>query len=262
MNVSQSGRGHRKSGFTLIELLIVMAIIGIIAAMLLPVFSRVRENARRATCQSNLKQLGLGIMQYTQDYDERYPLLVHSGSSGLFNSATTWCDGVEPYVKTKEVFFCPSQTKGSHPHYGMNILLSKAFNYEFPGPEQVQFASSEVFRPTEVIMLSDIRISSLTGYKSDYDNDPPNGQVRYVTFPGHATRTSADLDMVMPRHLSGANYAFFDGHVKWFGFTGTDTATPDSTVYDRLDYAADANNLVVTWPGSPVRTRTFWRINK
>src|SRR4028118_675254 len=62
---------HR--GFTLIELLVVIAIIAILAAILFPVFSRARENARRASCMSNLKQIGLGVMQYVQDYDERYP---------------------------------------------------------------------------------------------------------------------------------------------------------------------------------------------
>ena len=62
-------------GFTLIELLIVIAIITILASILFPVFARARENARRSACQSNLKQIGLGLMQYVQDYDERMPLI-------------------------------------------------------------------------------------------------------------------------------------------------------------------------------------------
>src|SRR5438874_7363740 len=64
-----------QSAFTLIELLVVIAIIAILAAILFPVFGRARENARRSSCQSNLKQLGIAIMQYTQDYDERMPLM-------------------------------------------------------------------------------------------------------------------------------------------------------------------------------------------
>jgi prepilin-type N-terminal cleavage/methylation domain-containing protein len=67
------GRNSVQAGFTLIELLVVIAIIAILAAILFPVFARARENARRASCQSNLKQLGLAVMQYAQDYDEYYP---------------------------------------------------------------------------------------------------------------------------------------------------------------------------------------------
>src|SRR5438445_10640700 len=63
----------RKSGFTLIELLVVIAIIAILAAILFPVFARARESARRATCLSNLKQLGTAFQMYAQDYDETYP---------------------------------------------------------------------------------------------------------------------------------------------------------------------------------------------
>lgn len=91
------------NGFTLIELLMVIATIAILAAILFPVLARARENARRATCQSNLKQLGLGTAQYVQDYDERYPL--YDGG----NPATTgWGRAVQPYVKNFQVFKCPS----------------------------------------------------------------------------------------------------------------------------------------------------------
>jgi prepilin-type N-terminal cleavage/methylation domain-containing protein len=64
---------RKRTGFTLIELLVVIAIIAILAAILFPVFARARENARRASCQSNLKQIGLAVYQYTQDYDEKCP---------------------------------------------------------------------------------------------------------------------------------------------------------------------------------------------
>ncbi len=71
-SIGRSAHRRTKWGFTLIELLVVIAIIAILAAILFPVFARARENARRASCQSNLKQIGLGIFQYAQDYDEYY----------------------------------------------------------------------------------------------------------------------------------------------------------------------------------------------
>ena len=101
-----------KGAFTLIELLVVIAIIAILAAILFPAFARARENARRSSCQSNLKQIGLGIMQYTQDYDEFFvPAFVggtlpNSGVAAL----TGWPELIYPYVKSTQVYQCPSET--------------------------------------------------------------------------------------------------------------------------------------------------------
>ena len=68
-----------KKAFTLIELLVVIAIIAILAAILFPVFAQAREKARQTSCLSNLKQIGLGLMMYTQDYDETYPMNLFLG---------------------------------------------------------------------------------------------------------------------------------------------------------------------------------------
>src|SRR5215216_4432933 len=79
----------KRRGFTLIELLVVIAIIAILAAILFPVFARARENARRTSCLSNLKQLSLGIMQYTQDYDERLPQAMYDTKETYSGSEPT-----------------------------------------------------------------------------------------------------------------------------------------------------------------------------
>src|SRR6187401_2552257 len=104
-----TGHNRHKQGFTLIELLVVIAIIAILAAILFPAFARARENARRASCQSQLKQIGLGIAQYTQDYDEKYPL-VYVCYDGTCNSDYQYWQGlVQPYMKSTQIFVCPSQ---------------------------------------------------------------------------------------------------------------------------------------------------------
>ncbi len=86
---------RRKSGFTLIELLVVIAIIFILAAILFPVFARARENARRALCQSNLKQIGLASIQYAQDYDE-----MSVPSKYDVNAPPYWMEFIQPYAKS------------------------------------------------------------------------------------------------------------------------------------------------------------------
>jgi prepilin-type N-terminal cleavage/methylation domain-containing protein/prepilin-type processing-associated H-X9-DG protein len=102
-----SVRRTQVKGFTLIELLVVIAIIAILAAILFPVFARARENARRSSCQSNLKQVGLGLMQYAQDYDELLPAarVMGSGATG-----TKWQDVLQPYIKSTQLFNCPSDS--------------------------------------------------------------------------------------------------------------------------------------------------------
>src|SRR3982750_2052617 len=98
--------GHGRSrGFTLLELLVVIAIIPILAAILFPAFARARENARRASCQSNLKQLGLGVMQYVQDYDEKFPLYAADN-----DKARGWAVLLQPYVRSTQILQCPSES--------------------------------------------------------------------------------------------------------------------------------------------------------
>src|SRR5688572_6694098 len=101
---------RRRYGFTLIELLVVIAIIAILAAILFPVFAQAREKARQASCTSNVKQLSLGIMMYTQDYDERMPF----GYAYNIPASSTlwyWQDVVQPYIKNYGVYTCPSASQ-------------------------------------------------------------------------------------------------------------------------------------------------------
>jgi prepilin-type N-terminal cleavage/methylation domain-containing protein/prepilin-type processing-associated H-X9-DG protein len=127
---------RRSSGFTLIELLVVIAIIAILAAILFPVFAQAREKARQTSCLSNMKQLSLGIMQYTQDYDEVFPV-GHIDGSTLGWSNVSWTVAVEPYIKSLGVFFCPTDAvsgenapdPGAYPWAGRLISYAANGNY-------------------------------------------------------------------------------------------------------------------------------------
>ena len=118
-------------GFTLIELLVVIAIIAILAAILFPVFAKAREKARQSTCASNEKQIGLGFIQYVQDYDEQYP--THGGSSAFaqtFSLGNGWAGQIYPYVKSKAVFTCPDD--GTNNGFAGSTEFSYAYNFNIP----------------------------------------------------------------------------------------------------------------------------------
>jgi prepilin-type N-terminal cleavage/methylation domain-containing protein/prepilin-type processing-associated H-X9-DG protein len=187
-------RSNRKaSAFTLIELLVVIAIISILAAILFPVFARARENARRASCQSNLKQVGLAIFQYTQDYDEKMPLGWKSGSA-----PTLWNERIDPYLKSTQIMVCPSDSKRS-PGYGCNLW--GACGADFGGATGTIIRSLPQFtRTSEVWMLADSQ-----------DTPPATGGTSRIWRFGTADSTTR----ISTRHFDGTNLCFLDGHVKW-----------------------------------------------
>jgi prepilin-type N-terminal cleavage/methylation domain-containing protein len=114
-------RHHHRSGFTLIELLVVIAIIAILAAILFPVFARAREQARKTTCLSNMKQLGLGFMMYTQDYDELLP----AGASNWW-AASDICNGPNGYKNTSDN---PPTTYKATYNASCTVATSRGWNY-------------------------------------------------------------------------------------------------------------------------------------
>jgi prepilin-type N-terminal cleavage/methylation domain-containing protein/prepilin-type processing-associated H-X9-DG protein len=102
---------NRQRAFTLIELLVVIAVIAILTSILFPVFARAREQARKSACLSNLKQVGLAVMLYVQDYDESYPMAyspVPSSDPMPGTSASYWFNVLQPYAKNRNVWYCPT----------------------------------------------------------------------------------------------------------------------------------------------------------
>lgn len=220
ISTGSTARPHSR-GFTLIELLVVIAIIAILAAILFPVFARARENARKSTCQSNLKQIGTAFLQYAQDYDERFPVYNQSGV-GAFVVAS-------PYLKNTDVLVCPSSRQNT---YGVN----------YTGVFNANMALSQVQVPSQCIMaLDNGKSRALAG--DPWTRFPPlagdnaaqgHANDDWAWPDGNATPTSGTLytDTANPRHADGANCVFMDGHVKWYAIQKL--TTPAATFNDCL----------------------------
>jgi len=210
----------KKKAFTLIELLVVIAIIAILASILFPVFARARENARRASCMSNLKQIGLGMMMYVQDYDETYPMLSSvpgDAELGLYPDgimrSTNWIIRIYPYVKSVQVFDCPSD--GVNWKGGSDIFstISYGANYTF-----LPYALTDTTPLVKMAAVDKVSQTIMLG-----DND---GTTRYA-FSRSTYSGAAPTRWLSDRHLDGANIAFADGHVKWFKMS-RDPACPST----------------------------------
>ena len=295
-NPSTSVNRSTKSAFTLIELLVVIAIIAILAAILFPVFARARENARRSSCQSNLKQIGLGIIQYTQDYDENFPNGVDVGGWQGKNDGEGWAGQIFPYVKSGQVYACASDsrvhTNGTSYGYNMNLTptvkggaLSQlnasaktVLLFEVSAATDPTKGHPDVTQANDGIVIGTNTFYSPVGNGGWLRNSQGWGNqynYKFATgyFVGSPTGNIGNdgnnvyLDSgqpIVPRHLEGSNYLFCDGHVKWLTQSKVAAGMPatSETGYQGQSYPGYWNSAAgtsgpMTQGGSDIPAATF-----
>jgi prepilin-type N-terminal cleavage/methylation domain-containing protein/prepilin-type processing-associated H-X9-DG protein len=209
-------RSKTRAGFTLIELLVVIAIIAILAAILFPVFAQAREKARQSSCLSNMKQLGLGLLMYVQDYDQRSPhgwaddcgFTVPSGWPYWHwgcGPEVSWRWMISPYVKNGGLYTCPTYEQPDEPLWRYirdevqgKIHRSYALNYSMahwwcPGNKL-----DNCIRPASSIMITESR-----EWNADWAMGMVSGRAWFDGSKG-----------IMTTHSGTSNFTFYDGHAK------------------------------------------------
>ncbi|MDX1931694.1 MAG: DUF1559 domain-containing protein [Capsulimonadales bacterium] len=229
----------RPTAFTLIELLVVIAIIAILAAILFPVFAQAREKARAVSCLANMKNVGIAILQYNQDYDETYPI-AYQAFNGSFSASRTrmsWPRIIQPYVRNTGIFRCPSEanTTGNVPGTGdtpeTRYPVSYAYNYFFGGnfsPTGVVGSSlGKVRRPAQTVMMVDGSSQPQLGVAPERWPQK-RGATAVTGLPDTANRSAwllvhagtqpligfADYGAPLARHNERVNVLWADGHLK------------------------------------------------
>jgi prepilin-type N-terminal cleavage/methylation domain-containing protein/prepilin-type processing-associated H-X9-DG protein len=254
---------ERKSfGFTLIELLVVIAIIAILAAILFPVFGQAREAARKTSCLSNEKQLSLGVLMYSQDYDEHLQDMVLGGNcnqSCWIGAGCAYSDGggwwfgrIYPYIKNYQVYGCPDDTRsfsttqantnsnawnqaielgtGANPVYFRESYGYNEWIDGNPGgtgnTSPITDTLAAVQYPAQQVMLADGVGPLINDWDIEADGQCCAGYERAWYANTAWGAWSADWNNhdkwdVYARHTAGANFAYVDGHAKWFKNTAT-----------------------------------------
>ena len=219
-------------GFTLIELLVVIAIIAILAAILFPVFSQVREKARQTTCLSNQRQIGSALLSYTQDYDEMFPPSNYQSFLNPLNNQT-WQNLIDPYVKANfpalitqtagrqiSIFVCPSwsrtgdaDVRPSRPSSSYIssywIMGSFAINLIRQTPQLARrpVSLAQVQTPAQTVVVAE-GLGNCVWTPGD-DTYPP-------AYSGPYYNCCCNYFYGRVRHFDGSNYILVDGHTKWF----------------------------------------------
>ena len=200
-------------GFTLIELLVVIAIIALLAAILFPVFSQARERARATGCASNMRQLALGVMQYVQDHDEKFPMVTNYGISSS-DPNRIWTATVQPYVKNQGIFICPSAVNAKfgddwNGRGWLPIGYNSRTGYAPDGSPEATSGEAPTSvlsialldEPTRTVLFAETPSGDTSLKYRGYTFDPNNGTPN-TTDPRLSTPLVADKDLVVGSSLA------------------------------------------------------------
>ncbi len=226
-------------GFTLIELLVVVAIISILAAILFPVFASAREKARQITCASNLRQIGLAMVQYVQDNDEVLVTIGGPSASNFFAASSPtgvykWMDSVYPYAKSEQVFDCPDRkfpdgggpyqstgpyhfrTGTNYGSYAVNDYnlqegggcTPPVSEYDNPNSPSLMVSLSQLVAPADTVWVTE---GSSWRFASQDNTTYPQP----VFLPGAPRRLQDEYgEYIGNLHTGRLNVLYCDGHVK------------------------------------------------
>src|SRR5688572_16846529 len=203
-------RSYRR-GFTLIELLVVIAIVAILAAILFPVFAQAREKAQQSACLSNMKQVGLGLQMYAQDYDEVMPPGNVVPDFGAPNAPPNFLGSLIPYTRNRAIFACPS------------VPIASATGLSAKDYDPTPFSASNYMgngvilgrslaaasNPAESVYLQELGNKARYAYVRPYLPDARKGT--YGAW--HFVRDG--IERYSNRHFGGGNLVFADGHAKY-----------------------------------------------